>query len=125
MSAHPGLIGLVHRFRGLPVMLDSDLSSLYGVSTKQLNQQVRRNLESFPADFMFRLTRAEMESLRSQFVTSNVGRGGRRTLPLAFTQEGVAMLSSVLKSRRARQANRPDAAARGVPWRLGSKTRCS
>ena len=87
--------------RGHKVMLDRDLAVLYGVSTKQLNQQVQRNGERFPSDFMFQLTPEEAESLRSQFVTSNRGRGGRRYLPYAFTEQGVAMLSGVLKSRRA------------------------
>jgi hypothetical protein len=82
-------------------MLDRDLAVLYGVSTKQLNQQVQRNGERFPSDFMFQLTPEEAESLRSQFATSNMEWGGRRSLPYAFTEQGVAMLSGVLKSRRA------------------------
>jgi len=87
--------------RGHKVILDRDLALLYGVSTKQLNQQVQRNAERFPSDFMFQLTPEEADSLRSQFVTSNMGWGGRRSLPYAFTEQGVAMLSGVLKSRRA------------------------
>ena len=87
--------------RGHRVMLDRDLAVLYGVSTKSLNQQVRRNVERFPSDFMFQLTSGETESLRSQFVTSNRRRGGRRYFPYAFTEQGVAMLSGVLTSRRA------------------------
>ena len=87
--------------RGHKVMLDRDLAVLYGVSTKQLNQQVQRNGERFPSDFMFQLTPEEAESLRSQFATSNMEWGGRRSLPYAFTEQGVAMLSGVLKSRRA------------------------
>lgn len=83
------------------VMLDSDLAKLYNVTTKQLNQQVRRNPSRFPPDFMFQLTPKEAAALRSQFVTSKQGRGGRRYAPLAFTEQGVAMLSSVLKSDRA------------------------
>ena len=86
-------------------MLDADLARLYRVSTKQLNQQVRRNAERFPADFMLRLTAGETESLRSQFVTSNVGRGGRRYLPWAFTEHGAVMLASVLNSRVAVEAS--------------------
>jgi hypothetical protein len=74
---------------------------MYGVEVKALNQAVRRNVDRFPPDFMFQLTTEETESLRSQSVTSKVGRGGRRYLPLAFTQEGVAMLSSVLRSEGA------------------------
>jgi hypothetical protein len=86
-------------------MLDSDLAALYGVEVKALNQAVRRNKERFPADFMFQLTAKEARSLRSQFVTANAGRGGRRTRPYAFTEQGVAMLSSVLRSPRAVQVN--------------------
>ncbi len=78
------------------VMVDSDLAELYGVPTRQLNQQVARNKRRFPKDFMFRLTKKESQALRSQIVISNPGRGGRRYLPYAFTEQGVAMLSSVL-----------------------------
>ena len=84
-------------------MLDRDLAQLYGVETKVLNQSVRRNMKRFPADFMFTLTIQEVRNLRSQIVTSN--RGGLRYLPMAFTEQGVAMLSSVLKSDRAIQVN--------------------
>ena len=86
-------------------MLDFDLAELYGVPTKQLNQQVSRNRKRFPEDFMFQLTKEEAESLRSQIVTSNIGRGGRRYLPRAFTEQGVAMLSSVLNSEQAIEVN--------------------
>lgn len=139
------LTPLVHYLRHEKVILDSDLAELYGVATKVLNQAVQRNLDRFPADFMFRLTENELESLQSQFVTaSNVqptsrshsapldaprflrsqivasknaevilsiqsgiaeSRGGRRTLPYAFTEQGVAMLSSVLRSLRAVEVN--------------------
>jgi hypothetical protein len=91
--------------RGQKVMLDSDLALLYQVDTKVLNQSVRRNLDRFPIDFMFSLTVEESNSLRSQSVTSNIGRGGRRYLPYAFTEQGVAMLSSVLNSKRAIAVN--------------------
>jgi hypothetical protein len=111
--------------RGEKVLVDSDLAALYGVTTKALNQAVRRNADRFPGDFAFRLTRAESEALlrsqsvtskllvakdgkilRSQIVTSKkVGSGGRRYLPLAFTEQGVAMLSSVLRSPRAVAVN--------------------
>lgn len=91
--------------RGQKVMLDSDLAELYGVSTKAFNQAVKRNTRRFPPDFMFQLTADESESLRSQFVTSNKGRGGRRYAPYAFTEQGVAMLSSVLNSERAIEVN--------------------
>ncbi len=87
------------------VMLDADLAALYGVPTKALNQAVRRNLSRFPPDFMFQLTRQEADSLRSQPATSKSGRGGRRSAPLAFTEQGVGMLSSVLRSKRAVQVN--------------------
>ena len=85
------------------VMLDKDLSKLYGVSTKRLNEQVKRNIKRFPADFMFRLTKKETNFLRSQIATSK--RGGRRYPPYVFTEQGVAMLSSVLNSERAVQVN--------------------
>ncbi|MFZ2225338.1 MAG: ORF6N domain-containing protein [Candidatus Deferrimicrobium sp.] len=80
--------------------MDADLAELYGVPTKRLNEAVRRNAARFPEDFMFQLTADEAEILRSQFATSN-GRGGRRYIPYAFTELGVAMLSSVLNSERA------------------------
>jgi hypothetical protein len=85
-------------------MLDEDLARLYDVHTKALNQAVRRNKDRFPKDFAFRLTEGEWEALRSQTVTSKE-RGGRRYPPYAFTEQGVAMLSSVLRSRRAVQVN--------------------
>lgn len=88
------------------VMLDSDLAELYEVPTKRLIEQVKRNIERFPSDFMFQLSNQEMETLRSQFATSNEkGRGGRRYNAYAFTEPGVAMLSSVLKSKRAVAVN--------------------
>ena len=86
-------------------MLDAVLAVLYGVSTKRLNEHVRRNRSRFPDDFMFQLTREEVRSLRSQFATSKQGRGGRRYAPLVFTEQGIAMLSSVLNSERAIQVN--------------------
>ena len=97
-------------------MIDFDLAELYGVTTKRLNQQVTRNKERFPEDFMFRLTKKETESLRShfvnsnpnlrlQFATSSLAHGGRRYLPYAFTEQGVAMLSSVLNSEQAIEVN--------------------
>src|SRR5262249_41356023 len=81
--------------------LDSDLAALYGVAVKALNQSVRRNRSRFPQDFMFRLNAREAASLRSQIVTAKIGRGGRRTLPYAVTEQGRAMLASVLRSARA------------------------
>ena len=115
----------IYLIRGHKVMLDFDLAELYGVSTRQLNQQVTRNKKRFPEDFMFRLTKDETEALRSQFVTSNEKlaefgpktnnlrsqfvisslHGGRRHLPYAFTEQGVAMLSSVLNSEQAIEVN--------------------
>ncbi len=89
--------------RGMRVMLDVDLAFLYGVETKALNQAVKRNLSRFPPDFMFQLTKDEFEDLRSQFVTFNSLH--RRYLPYAFTEQGVAMLSSVLNSERAISVN--------------------
>jgi len=91
--------------RGQRVMIDSDLAALYEVQTKVLVQAVKRNIARFPGDFMFQLSGEEFESLRSQFVTSKTGRGGRRTAPYAFTEQGVAMLSSVLGSTRAIAVN--------------------
>lgn len=88
---------LIHFIRGKQIMLDSDLAALYQVGTKVFNQAVKRNINRFPDAFRFQLTRDETDSLRSQFVTSN-GRGGRRYLPYAFTEQGIAMLSAVLKS---------------------------
>ena len=86
-------------------MIDVDLAELYDVPTHRLNEQVKRNRKRFPEDFMFQLTKEEAEALRSQFATSKVGRGGRRSLPYAFTEQGVAMLSSVLNSDRAIEVN--------------------
>lgn len=96
---------VVVRLRGCSVILDADLAALYGVEVKALNQAVKRNRERFPADFMFRLTRVDASRLRSQTVTAKRGRGGRRTAPYAFTEQGVAMLSSVLRSPRAVAVN--------------------
>jgi hypothetical protein len=87
--------------RGQKVMLDSDLAALYRVETKQLLRAVKRNRDRFPSDFSFELTQQEFTNLRRQFGTSSSGWGGRRTRPWAFTEQGVAMLSSVLRSKRA------------------------
>ena len=92
--------------RGKKVITDTDLALLYEVETKQLNQAVKRNIERFPEDFMFELTKKESEVLRSQFVTLKSGRGKHpKYLPYVFTEQGIAMLSSVLKSQRAIQVN--------------------
>ncbi len=95
----------IYLIRGQKVMLDSDLAELYQVETRALVQAVKRNPNRFPEDFMLQLTQEEADCLRSQSVISNVGRGGRRYLPYAFTEHGVAMLSSVLNSDRAVQMN--------------------
>ncbi len=91
--------------RGRQVMLDEDLADLYGVETKRLVEQVKRNLDRFPEDFMLQLNKEEAAALRSQIATSNTGRGGRRYAPYVFTEQGVAMLSSVLRSKRAIAVN--------------------
>jgi hypothetical protein len=95
----------IYLIRGHRVMLDNELAELYEVPTKVFNQAVARNRERFPEDFMFQLTKTEDQLLRSQIVTSKKGRGGRRYLPYVFTEQGVAMLSSVLNSERAVQVN--------------------
>lgn len=87
--------------RNQKVILDTDLAELYGVPVKRLNEQIKRNKQRFPKDFMFTLTTAEHRSLRSQIATSNVGRGGRRYLPNAFTEHGAIMAATVLNSKRA------------------------
>ena len=97
------ITGKIHLIRGIKMMLDADLAGLYGVETKVLKQAVRRNIKRFPSDFMFELTKDEFQNLRSQIVTSSWG--GARYIPIAFTEQGVAMLSSVLKSDRAIEVN--------------------
>ena len=99
------VVNKIYEIRGQKVMLDSDLAELYGVETKRLNEQIKRNSDRFPEDFMFQLTENEWESLRSQFATSKIGRGGRTYLPSVFTEHGVLMLSSVLNSQQAIQVN--------------------
>ena len=95
----------IHLIRGQRVMLDSDLAKLYGVPTFRLNEQVSRNRKRFPVDFAFQLTTKEFGALISQIAISKIGRGGRRTPPWVFTEHGVAMLSSVLNSETAIEAN--------------------
>jgi CRISPR/Cas system-associated exonuclease Cas4 (RecB family) len=97
--------GKIYLIRGKKVLMDSDLAGLYGVTTANLNKAVKRNIERFPDDFMFQLSTTEMANLRFQFGISSSGHGGRRTPPYAFTEQGVAMLSSVLNSDRAVQVN--------------------
>ena len=97
------LMQKIYMIRGRNVMLDQDLAELYNVKTKRLNEQVKRNISRFPEDFLFQLNKVEFNDLKSQFATSSWG--GRRTPPLAFTDYGVLMLSSVLNSDRAIQVN--------------------
>jgi hypothetical protein len=97
------IINQIYLIRGVKVMLDSDLAELYGIDTRVLNQAVKRNLKRFPDDFMFTLTETEFQNLKSQIVTSSWG--GRRKLPFVFTEQGVAMLSSVLNSDTAIEVN--------------------
>ena len=96
---------LIYEIRGCKVMLDSDLAKLYGVETFNLNKAVKRNLSRFPKDFMFQLTKDEYNSLIFQSGISNSKRGGRRFMPYVFTEQGVAMLSSVLQSEQAISIN--------------------
>ena len=97
------IVKKIYLIRGKKVMLDFDLSEMYSVETKQLKRQVKRNIERFPEDFMFELTRQEFENLRSQIGTSSWG--GTRYMPMSFTEQGVAMLSSVLNSHTAIEVN--------------------
>lgn len=101
------IVNKIYRIRNMQVMLDFDLAELYGVETKVLKQQVRRNMDRFPEDFLFELSKEEWESLRSQIVTlKNLTRGQHsKYLPFAFTEQGVAMLSSVLRSKQAIEMN--------------------
>lgn len=92
---------IIHVLRGQKVILDADLAALYGVSVKRLNEQIKRNAARFPSDFAFRLAQSEYRSLKSQFVTSSSGHGGRRKLPWAFTEHGAIMAANVLNSERA------------------------
>ncbi len=103
LVAEQKILNRIYVVRGQKVMLDRDLAEMYGVETKQLKRQVKRNTERFPRDFMFTLTRKEFENLRSQIGTSSWG--GTRYLPMAFTEQGVAMLSSILNSPTAIAVN--------------------
>jgi ORF6N domain len=95
----------IYTIRNQKVMFDFDLAEMYGIETKVLKQSVRRNIERFPEDFMFELTSEEFQRLRSQIVTSNVGRGGSRYPPFAFTEHGAVMLASILNSETAVKAS--------------------
>jgi hypothetical protein len=94
---------LILPMRGDKIILDSDLARVYGVTTRRLNEQVKRNIDRFPRDFMFRLTMQEFDILMSQFATSRSAHGGRRNLPYAFTEHGAIMAANVLNSKRAIQ----------------------
>ena len=96
---------IIIRVRGQAVILDVALAALYGVTVKRLNEQVRRNVDRFPIDFMFQLSEAEWNALRSQIATSNKGRGGRRYAPYAFTEHGAVMAANVLNSDQAIQVS--------------------
>ena len=96
---------IIYLVRGHRIILDFDLAEIYDVETKQFNQAVKRNMKRFPQDFMFQLTEHEYESIRSQFIKNTPTHGGRRYLPYAFTEQGIAMLSSVLNSDRAIDVN--------------------
>ena len=95
----------IYHIRGYKVLIDRDLAELYEVETKRLKEQVRRNIDRFPSDFMFELTKEELADWRPQIATSNSDKMGLRHAPMAFTEQGVAMLSSVLRSKRAIQVN--------------------
>ncbi len=95
------IMSQIYYVRGQKVMLDNDLAELYQVETKRLKEQVKRNIERFPKQYMFELTEKEFMALRSQFATSKKGRGGARYLPMVFTEHGVLQLSNILKSQRA------------------------
>ena len=97
--------GMIYEIRGQRVMLDSDLAALYDVETFNLNKAVKRNIERFPGDFMFQLTKEEWENLTFQIGISNRQHGGRRFMPYAFTEQGVAMLAAVLNSQKAIDVN--------------------
>jgi hypothetical protein len=99
------IINKIFVIRGMKVMIDRDLAELYGVDTRVLNQAVKRNIRRFPDDFMFQLSKDEMKNWKSQIVISNTERMGIRKLPMVFTEQGVAMLSSVLNSERAISVN--------------------
>jgi len=98
VSKNVSIEPLINYVRGQKVILDSDLAGIYGVTTKRLNEQIKRNKKRFPSDFMFRLTAVEYRNLKSQFATSSSGHGGRRKLPLAFTEHGAVMIANVLNS---------------------------
>jgi hypothetical protein len=95
------ILKIIMMVRGEKVILDSDIAKLYGVETRRLNEQVRRNIDKFPDDFMFQLTKEEFENLKSQIATSSSGWGGRRKLPFVFTEHGALQAANVLNSSKA------------------------
>jgi hypothetical protein len=103
--SNEAIVNQIYLFRGRSVMVDRDLAALYGVPTSRLNEQVKRNIKRFPDDFMFQLTRRELKIWKSQIATSNSIRKGLRRAPYVFTEQGVAMLSSVLNSQTAIEVN--------------------
>lgn len=124
LIAAPAIEKRILVVRGRQVMLDEDLADLYGVETRVLVQQVRRNEKRFPADFMFQLSAQEFSDLKSQSVISSGGHGGRRKPPLVFTEHGVAMLSGVLRSERAiavADRHRASGSRRGAGARAGAR----
>jgi len=120
----PELDELIREVRGQKVMLDTDLARIYGIPTFRFNEAIKRNRERFPEDFMFRLTGAEVAGLTSQFAISKKGRGGRRTLPYAFTEHGAIMAANVLNSPRA-AALLPATLAASPPTRAAPARACS
>lgn len=110
LVAEQKILNRIYVIRGQKIMIDEDLAEMYSVETKRLNEQVKRNIKRFPKDFMFTLTEKEFNNLKSQNATSSLpdgkaGWGGRRKLPIAFTEQGVAMLSSILNSDTAIEVN--------------------
>ena len=105
MNSIISIQNMIYNIRGHKVMLDSDLANLYGILTKNLNKAVKRNIQRFPLDFMFQLTQEEFSNLRFQNGTSKTTKGGRRYMPYVFTEQGVAMLSSVLQTEKAIEIN--------------------
>mgnify|MGYP001612331651 FL=1 len=103
LTLYKRIEGIIFSLRGEKVILDSDLAAIYGVTTARLNQQVKRNVDRFPSDFVFQLSQKEFDSLMLQIATSNPSRGGRRKLPMAFTEHGAIMAANVLNSYKAVQ----------------------
>lgn len=103
LTLYKRIEGMIFSLRGEKVILDSDLAAIYGVTTARLNQQLRRNIERFPFDFVFQLTKKEFDNLMLQIATSNPSRGGRRKLPLVFTEHGAIMAANILNSSKAVQ----------------------